>query len=158
MIDIILLTVLSLASPAFSIAFPQTFQLKPGNFPARADGDYAGGILSIPLSELPKYAGAGGTGSKSRKTPGPKTSGSGPYPAFMSTDFTLPGHTIFAPKSPPVGNLIVPFIAWGNGDCSLNAGENERLLVEIASYGYVIAADGTPTGAGTSGQSKVREY
>jgi hypothetical protein len=75
----------------------------------------------------------------------------------MSTDSTLPKHTIFAPKTPPAGNLSLPFIAWGNGGCSQAAGEYERMLVEIASYGYVIAADGTPTGAGTSGQSKVQD-
>jgi pimeloyl-ACP methyl ester carboxylesterase len=75
----------------------------------------------------------------------------------MSTDSTLPKHTIFAPKTPPAGNVSLPFIAWGNGGCSQAAGEYERMLVEIASYGYVIAADGTPTGAGTSGQSKVQD-
>jgi hypothetical protein len=75
----------------------------------------------------------------------------------MSTDPTLPKHTIFAPKTPPAGNVSLPFIAWGNGGCSQAAGEYERMLVEIASYGYVIAADGTPTGAGTSGQSKVQD-
>jgi hypothetical protein len=160
------LSLLSLASPVISIAVPArteesralaSFQPKPGNFPAKADGDYAGGIFSIPLSDLPKYAGAGGSGSESPKGSGPKTSGSGPYPAAMLTDSTLPGHTIFAPKTPPANNFTVPFIAWGNGGCGLNAGEYERMLVEIASYGYVIAADGTPTGAGTSGQSKVQD-
>lgn len=38
----------------------------------------------------------------------------------------------------------------------LNAGEYERLLVEIASYGYVIAADGNPSGSSGS-QSKVQD-
>jgi hypothetical protein len=157
MVNSILLPLLSLAPWVLGIALPQTFQPKPGNFPAKADGDYAGGIFSIPLSDLPKYAGAGGSGPESPKGSGPITSGSGPYPAIMSTDSTLPSHTIFAPKTPPIGNLSVPFIAWGNGGCGLNAGEYQRMLVEIASYGYVIAADGTPTGAGTSGQSKVQD-
>jgi hypothetical protein len=138
------------------VVFPQTFTPAPGNFPAKADGDYAGGIFSIPLSELPKYAGAGGTGPEAPKGAGAKTTGSGPYPAVMLTDSTLPGHTIFAPRTPPSGNLSLPFIAWGNGGCGLNAGEYERLLVEIASYGYVISADGSPTG-GSNGQSKVQE-
>lgn len=154
----VLLPLLS-ATCALSFAFPQTFQPKPGNFPAKGDGDYAGGIFSIPLSELPQYAGPGGTGPEAPKGAGAKTSGSGPYPAAMTTDSTLPGHTIFAPKTPPAGNLSLPFIAWGNGACMLNAGEYERLLVEIASYGYVIAADGTPTGSGFSSgqQSKVQD-
>jgi hypothetical protein len=61
MVNSIFLPLLGLAPFALGIALPQTFQPKPGNFPAKADGDYAGGIFSIPLSELPKYAGAGGT-------------------------------------------------------------------------------------------------
>lgn len=50
----------------------------------------------------------------------------------------------------------MPFIAWGNGACTLNAGQYENFLVEIASYGYLIAADGTPNG-GSAAQSKVQE-
>jgi hypothetical protein len=46
-----------------------SFLSAPGNFPAKADGDYAGGIFSIPLSELPKYAGAGGTGLRVTQVP-----------------------------------------------------------------------------------------
>lgn len=157
MVKSVILPLLSLAPSVFGMAMPQTFQPKPGNFPAKGDGDFAGGIFSIPLSDLPKYAGAGGTGSESPKGSGAKTSGSGPYPAAMTTDSTLARHTIFAPKTPPAGNLSLPFIAWGNGGCGLNAGEYERMLVEIASYGYVIAADGTPNGAGMSGQSKVQD-
>jgi hypothetical protein len=65
MVNNILLPLLSLAPFALGIALPQaSFVPKPGNFPAKADGDYAGGIFSIPLSDLPKYAGAGGTVSK----------------------------------------------------------------------------------------------
>jgi dienelactone hydrolase len=40
----------------------------------------------------------------------------------------------------------------------LNAGQYENFLVEIASYGYVIAADGSPTGSGSPNQqSKVQD-
>ncbi|KAH7121035.1 hypothetical protein B0J11DRAFT_551546 [Dendryphion nanum] len=137
---------------------PQTFKPAPGNFPAKGDGDFAGGIFSIPLSELGKYIGGGGATPEAPRGPGSKTSGSGPYPAYMTTDPTLPGHTIFAPKTPPANNLSLPFIAWGNGACTLNAAQYENFLVEIASYGYVIAADGTPTGStGTQQQSKVQD-
>ncbi|KAF2823545.1 hypothetical protein CC86DRAFT_457884 [Ophiobolus disseminans] len=158
MVNRMLFHLVSLVPAAFSIALPQTFKPSPSNFPAKGDGDYAGGIFSIPLSELGKYAGAGGTGAEAPKGNGAKTSGSGPYPAIMLTDPTLPGHTIFAPKTPPADNLNLPFIAWGNGACTLYAGNYERLLVEIASYGYVIAADGNPTeGGSTSQQSKVQD-
>ncbi|OAG09242.1 uncharacterized protein CC84DRAFT_1084927 [Paraphaeosphaeria sporulosa] len=136
-----------------------SFTPSPGNYPAKGDGDFAGGIFSIPLNELPAYIPPGsGTGSETPTGNGQKTSGSGPYPAAMVTDSSLPGHTIFAPKTPPAGNLSMPFIAWGNGACTLNAGQYQNFLVEIASHGYVIAADGTPNGSGgTSTQSKVQD-
>ena len=154
-----LLSLFGLVPSVLDVALAQTFTPAPGNFPAKGDGDFAGGIFSISLSELPKYTGAGGTGPESPKGNGAKTSGSGPYPAQMLTDSTLPRHTIFAPKTPPTGNLSLPLIAWGNGGCGLNAGIYERLLVEIARYGYVIAADGTPDGSGfqTGQQSKVQD-
>jgi len=154
-----LLSSFALIPLACITALPQTFKPAPGNFPAKGDGDFAGGIFSIPLSELPKYTGglpAGG--SEAPKGAGKKTSGSGPYPARMITDPTLPGHTIFAPKEAPAGNLTLPFIAWGNGACTLGAGQYENFLVEIASYGYVIAADGTPSGSTSpQQQSKVQD-
>jgi hypothetical protein len=105
------------------IVFCQTFKPAPGSFPAKGDGDFAGGIFSVSLSDLPKYFGAGGTGSEAPKRPRARTSGTGPYPAVMTTDSTLPGHIIFAPKTPPSSNLSLPFIAWGNGACVLSAGE-----------------------------------
>lgn len=39
----------------------------------------------------------------------------------------------------------------------LDAGDYQRLLIEIASYGYVIAADGSPTGSASGAQSKVQD-
>ncbi|PVI01543.1 hypothetical protein DM02DRAFT_704978 [Periconia macrospinosa] len=152
-----LLLTLLLPLGAHSAPAPQaTFKPSPGNFPAKGDGDYAGGIFSIPISQLPQYAGPGGTGPEAPTTPGQKTSGSGPYPSQMLTDSSLPGHTIFAPKTPPTGNLSLPFIAWGNGACTLNSATYQNLLVEVASYGYVIAADGTP-GSTSATQSKVQD-
>ncbi|KAF1995130.1 hypothetical protein P154DRAFT_612071 [Amniculicola lignicola CBS 123094] len=152
-----LLLVLAPLFPTSALA--QTFKPDPGNFPVKGDGDFAGGIFSLSLSDLGKYTtGGSGPTPEAPSGAGTKTSGSGPYPARMLTDSTLPGHTIFAPKAIPAGNLSMPFIAWGNGACTLNSGTYENLLVEIASYGYVIAADGTPTGSsGTSSQSKVQD-
>src|ERR1700761_8382390 len=105
---------------ALPIALGQTaFKPAPGNFPAKGDDVNAGGIFSIPLSELPKYAGAGGTGPEGPTTAGAVTTGSGPYPAKMLTDSSLPNHTIFAPINKP-NNVSMPFIAWGNGACQTN--------------------------------------
>ncbi|KAG9196425.1 hypothetical protein G6011_01546 [Alternaria panax] len=122
----------------------------PGSFPVKGDGDFAGGIFR---------PGAGGAGFEAPKGNDAKTFGSGPYPAQISTDFTLTGHSVFAPKTPPAGNLSLPFIAWGNRGCGLSAGIYERLLATIASYGYIIVADGSPTGSGfqSAQQPKVQD-
>ncbi|KAG4437293.1 hypothetical protein IFR05_007231 [Cadophora sp. M221] len=148
---------------AFPLAFGQSgqFQPKPGVFPATGDDTIAGGIFCIPLNDLPKYTAdtpSGGTGSESPKGNGVVTSGSGPYPAGMTIDPNLPKHTIYAPKNPPVNNLSMPFISWGNGACMMDGSQYRNFLTEIASYGYVIAADGAPTGSsGTGSQSKVQD-
>ncbi|KAE9365936.1 hypothetical protein N431DRAFT_351469 [Stipitochalara longipes BDJ] len=144
-----------------ALAFGQTtgqFQPKPGVFPATGDDTIAGGIFCIPLSDLSKYDAntpPGATGTESPKGTGAVTSGSGPYPAGMTTDSGLPKHTIYAPKTPPV-NVSLPFISWGNGACMTDGSQYRNFLTEIASYGYVIAADGPPTGS-TGGQSKVQD-
>jgi pimeloyl-ACP methyl ester carboxylesterase len=70
----------------------------------------------------------------------------------MTTDSSLPDHTIYAPITPPK-NVSMPFIAWGNGGCSADGAGYKNFLVEIASHGYVIAADGPP--GGRSGQTMV---
>lgn len=48
----------------------------------------------------------------------------------------------------------MPFIAFGNGACQTNGAQYRNFLTEIASHGYVIVADGPPTGS-TGGQSKL---
>ena len=135
------------------------FVPKAGYFPATGDDTIAGGIFCVALDKLNSYitaTPAGATGSESPKSAGGVTAGSGPYPAGMTTDSSLPSHTIYAPKTPPPGNLSMPFISWGEGGCSTDGSTYRNFLTEIASYGYVIAADGPATGGG-SGQSKVQD-
>ncbi|KAH7361019.1 putative chlorophyllase-1 [Rhexocercosporidium sp. MPI-PUGE-AT-0058] len=135
------------------------FQPKPGYFPATGDDTIAGGIFCIPLNDVAKYTAnvPGGTGSESPKGNGAVTSGSGPYPAGMTSDSSLPKHTIYAPKTPPV-NVSMPFISWGNGACMTDGSQYRNFLTEIASYGYVIAANGASSGGSSSGgQSKVQD-
>jgi dienelactone hydrolase len=131
-------------------------------FPAKGDGDFAGGIFSISLPDLSgvmaKY-GMGkffGTGSESPKenlqANKQKTPGSGPYPAKWTTDPSLPHHTIYAPISPPKG-VKLPVIAWGNGACGTDGTGFLNLLTEIASHGYLIIADGGPGGAKSGGEA-----
>ncbi|KAI3336972.1 hypothetical protein HD806DRAFT_517962 [Xylariaceae sp. AK1471] len=138
-----------------------TFVPKPGYYPANGDDTIAGGIFCISLSDLATYLSQtgnnpGATGTESPRSPGQATSGSGPYPAAMVTDSSLPNHTVYAPKSLPAGNLSMPFIAFGNGACGTDGSAYKNFLVELASYGYVIAADGAPGASGGS-QSKTTD-
>lgn len=145
---------------ALPLALCQTFVPSPGNFPKTGDDTIAGGIFSISLTDLAPYLGSGpGSGIESPKGSGAITTGSGPYPAAPVTDSSLPGHTIYAPKTPPA-NLSMPFLSWANGDCATSSQPYRDFLTEIASHGYIIAADGGLTG-GTVGfggaQSKVSD-
>lgn len=69
--------------------------------------------------------------------------GSGPYPAVMLQEPSLPTHTVYRPAkldAPGMGKL--PIIVWGNGAC-VNVGNRFRpFLSEIASHGYIAIAVG----------------
>jgi hypothetical protein len=69
--------------------------------------------------------------------------GTGKYPAAIFTDPTLINHTIYAPKSPPAG-LKLPVIVWGEGGCLAGGTTYNPFLLEIASHGYLVLANGPP--------------
>lgn len=76
--------------------------------------------------------------------------GSGPYEVIVETN-SDPGineGTIFRPKDLS-GEEAFPILVWGQGGCSLNGLSNEQAMVEIASHGYFVVADGTPGGSGS---------
>jgi len=51
----------------------------------------------------------------------------------------------------------MPVIAWGNGGCATDPTTHKNLLIEIASHGYVIAADGVAGGNTGASQSMVKD-
>jgi dienelactone hydrolase len=70
-----------------------------------------------------------------------KALGSGPYKAVMATDPSLPAHVLYYPKDLKRAGKL-PIVAWGNGAC-INAGNRFRyFLTEIASHGFLVAANG----------------
>ncbi len=71
----------------------------------------------------------------------------GSHQVVVETDPTLQGRTIYRPKDLGPGKNY-PILVWGNGGCSNNATDHTDYHLEIASHGYVIVADGTPTGTG----------
>jgi len=69
--------------------------------------------------------------------------GSGPYPAIMEVDRTLPGHVIYRPATlPKASGRKLGVYAWGNGACTDDAASSRNHLLEIASYGYLVVVPG----------------
>ncbi len=72
--------------------------------------------------------------------------GTGPYKAFACMENSLPGFTLYRPvdlaaAAKAEGKL--PILIFGNGACVDSNVEYERMLTEMASYGYVIVTGGT---------------
>lgn len=70
--------------------------------------------------------------------------GTGPHPAFVTEDRTLPGMTIFRPRDLSAfgADQKLPVLLWGNGACANTTQEHKNFLNDIASHGYVVLAIG----------------
>lgn len=79
--------------------------------------------------------------------------GTGPYPALMASDSTLPTHTIFRPGDlAPFGRKAkLPIIVWGNGACANSPWEHVNFLSEVASHGFLVIAIGPMPAEGQRG-------
>jgi hypothetical protein len=76
---------------------------------------------------------------------------SGPYGyAIEHATQTLPNHTIYRPDLARTDNI--PIVVWGNGACSNVGTEQADFLLEIASHGYLVIANGGPFGSGSNDQ------
>lgn len=64
-------------------------------------------------------------------------------------DPTLTDHTIYRPSNLNAFNKL-PVIVWGNGACSGNGTLFANFLLEVASWGHIILASGTPNGGGST--------
>ena len=119
--------------------------------PTTAGPTTAGPTTAGPTTAGPTTAGpttAGPTTSvPCTRTPGGSGGGSGPYPAGYETSTGLPSHTIYRPESLPCEKL--PIFVWGEGGCSNNGTSSLPFLREIASYGFLAIANGSPNGSGT---------
>jgi hypothetical protein len=67
---------------------------------------------------------------------------SGPMAVVVEHDPGLATHTIYRPKD--LGNTKHGVLVWGEGGCAKNGLTFPEYLSEIASYGFVILADGPP--------------
>lgn len=77
------------------------------------------------------------------------TGGTGPYDAEYVTESSLSGHTVYRPSTLPDDEEL-PIVAWGNGGCLANGTMFENILTEFASHGYLVIANGTPGGFGST--------
>lgn len=75
---------------------------------------------------------------------------SGPYPVVIEHDQHLATHTIYRPQT--LGPAKHSVLVWGEGGCAKNGLTFPEFLSEIASYGFVIVADGPPVPPAARGQ------
>lgn len=75
---------------------------------------------------------------------------SGPYSVVVEHDQGLATHTIYRPAQP--GPSRHPVLVWGEGGCAKNGLTFPEFLSEIASYGFVVVADGPPVMPVSRGQ------
>lgn len=71
--------------------------------------------------------------------------GSGPYKAVAVTEATLTDFVVYRPFDIKLAIKTegkLPVIVWANGGCMDSSIHHERLLTEVASYGYIIVAIG----------------
>jgi len=75
----------------------------------------------------------------------------GPYAVVIEHDPGLATHTIYRPSELMLDEH--PVLVWGEGGCANNGLMFPEFLTEIASYGFVVIADGPPgaLGAGAGG-------
>lgn len=73
--------------------------------------------------------------------------GTGPYDAEYDTSLRLRDHTIYRPSTLPDDEQL-PIVAWGNGGCLADGTMFENVLLEFASHGFLVIANGSPNGFG----------
>ena len=66
----------------------------------------------------------------------------GPFPIVIEHDPGLATHTIYRPRELSLDKHSV--LVWGEGGCAKNGLTFPEYLSEIASYGFVVIADGPP--------------
>ncbi|ETS78338.1 hypothetical protein PFICI_10400 [Pestalotiopsis fici W106-1] len=108
--------------------------------------------LAIILDFLAASYKVAGRWIKYRREPFP-LGGNGPRaPAHHHVAPDLPTHTIFSPANLSPGEKL-PLLVWANGfglSWGLMFGD---FLREIASHGYIVIANGTPTGLGMTDET-----
>lgn len=73
----------------------------------------------------------------------PDPSGTGRYPALKEEVAALPKHVVYRPADlAALGSQKLGVVAWGNGGCSDDGASSRFHLLELASHGYLVIANG----------------
>jgi hypothetical protein len=73
----------------------------------------------------------------------PDTPGTGRFPAMKEELASLPRHVVYRPNDlAALGSTKLGVVAWGNGGCSDDGASSRFHLLEIASHGYLVIANG----------------
>lgn len=82
----------------------------------------------------------------------PDPSGTGPYPAMKEELASLPDHVVYRPRQLPAPqDARLGVVVWGNGGCSDDGASSRFHLLEVASHGYLVIANGrTYSGPGAA--------
>lgn len=70
----------------------------------------------------------------------------GPMMPVIESDPGLDTYTVYRPMT--LEDKKYPIVVWANGGCIKNGTMFSRFLLEIASHGFVIVAEGKPNGSG----------
>ena len=74
----------------------------------------------------------------------PDNIGTGKFAAMKEEVASLPAHVIYRPQSlEGMGSMKLGVVAWGNGGCSPDGASSRFHLLELASHGYLVIANGT---------------
>jgi hypothetical protein len=73
----------------------------------------------------------------------PDPVGTGPFPAMKEELASLPDHVVYRPRQlPSAQDRKLGVVVWGNGGCSDDGASSRFHLLELASHGYVVIANG----------------
>ncbi|HTR01173.1 MAG TPA: hypothetical protein VMH83_14330 [Candidatus Acidoferrum sp.] len=73
----------------------------------------------------------------------PDPVGTGRFPAMKEAVASLPEHVVYRPKDlAALGSMKLGVVVWGNGGCSDDAASSRFHLLELASHGYLVIANG----------------
>lgn len=73
----------------------------------------------------------------------PDNIGTGQYPAMKEELASLQEHVVYRPRDlAAMGSNKLGVVAWGNGGCSIDGASTRFHLLELASHGYLVIANG----------------